>query len=150
MEYMPADLARTLVGMASGTSSEICGFIFDDWTLTTVKNIAKDHEHTFEMGMDAILEAINLGALSGREILGVYHSHPGGSRIPSRTDLIGWPQFIDGSFARYWIISHQIVREFQIITEGEARASKLVHYVNIGVKSGPQEGVDQSVSEGGS
>ncbi|UVF61534.1 hypothetical protein SEA_GENAMY16_10 [Gordonia phage Genamy16] len=148
MEYMPADLARTLSAMASGTHNEICGFILDDWTLISVRNVAKLPTISFEMSMNAILEAVEMAAASGREILGTYHSHPGGSTEPSETDLRGWPRFIDGSYARYWVVTGDTVREFERTGEGSDIGFQLIHSTGIGaVVKRPEEGMDQSVPE---
>ncbi|WPH57960.1 metalloprotease [Gordonia phage LuckyLeo] len=145
MEYMPADLAHTLAAMARSTHNEICGFILDDWTLITVQNIAKIPSANFEMDMSAILEAINLAAKSARDIIGIYHSHPGGMTEPSETDLQGWPRFLDGRYSRYWLVTGETVREFERFGEGAEIGFQLVHSVGIGIPQGPKKGLDQSV-----
>lgn len=148
MEYMPADLAKTLSAMARGTHNEICGFILDDWTLISVRNVAKLPTISFEMSMNAILGAVEMAAASDRKILGTYHSHPGGSTEPSETDLHGWPRFIDGSYARYWVVTGDTVQEFERTGEGSEIGFQLIHSIGIGVVvKRPEEGMDQSVPE---
>lgn len=108
MDAMPADLARYLVQEAqAGAPNEVCGFILRGWHYLPITNISGNPRRTFVMEPLEMMEVLRSVA---EEVLGVYHSHPGGSPRPSDTDIEAWryPQF------RYWIVTYRDAYEWRI------------------------------------
>lgn len=101
---------------AAHPHQEVCGFVISGWQFIPVENVAKNKSREFAFNSygqrKAILHAIGFG----REILGVFHSHPGGTESPSETDIAGWP-FVDSAndYCRYWIISGGEVNEWTLV-----------------------------------
>lgn len=105
---MDPDLARALVREAQqGAPNEVCGFVLQDWMYLPINNISATAQRNFSMDPD---EMLNVLMHESENVIGVYHSHPGGTKEPSETDIAGWqyPMF------RYWIVTYQDVYEWRI------------------------------------
>lgn len=91
---------------------EICGFLMADWTIVEGINVSNS-ESEFEID-----EATTLYAFVERnDLMGVYHSHPGGSTEPSQMDINNAP---DG--LRYFIVTTREIVEW-VIADGVATRS---------------------------
>jgi proteasome lid subunit RPN8/RPN11 len=97
---------QVLTGMiehAEANGDECCGFFFGheqegNRTLTkflVVKNVSIANQHNnFEIASDDYLRAESLAERENLALLGVYHSHPNGSSLPSEYDrLAAQPNF---------------------------------------------------------
>lgn len=93
---------------------EVCGFVLSDGSYIPIRNVAEDTVREFVFQPDEQSRAVMYLVGVGVKIVGVFHSHPGGSEVPSETDLAGWPRLLDGSYCRYWIIANRKVLEFEV------------------------------------
>lgn len=116
MDLISRESASILVALArESPRSEICGFVCRDWTIIPIPNVSAQPWRSFVMNMDAQKKAVET---FGNDIIGIYHSHPGGSPHPSATDLMGIPVDENGKACRYWIIAGQEVVEWELAGEG--------------------------------
>jgi proteasome lid subunit RPN8/RPN11 len=94
---MKLRLSRTLAEAIRSEASaagaqECCGLLLGDRTAMRVDeivpaaNLAADPEHCFEIDPAALLAAHKTARAGGPQIVGHYHSHPGGQPVPSATD----------------------------------------------------------------
>jgi proteasome lid subunit RPN8/RPN11 len=106
---MPQVAGRRLVLAAhEGAPNEICGFILRDWTYMPVDNVSPNPGGSYEM--DDERQLFLMSTFRGM-IIGVYHSHPGGSQSPSRHDvetMLIFPEF------RHWIVTYNNVYEWKM------------------------------------
>lgn len=119
---------RELAARAEATSAECCGFLLGhDRGSRVIKaiipatNIADDKTRYFKVDPLEYLQAEQYADSHGLELLGIYHSHPNGTAIPSETDrLEAQPYFsyvilavTDRRFghARSWRLNH--ARQFE-------------------------------------
>lgn len=93
---------------------EICGFLLEDWTVVPGVNVANS-ESEFEIDKETTLAAY---LDSDDRLMGVYHSHPGGSLEPSQMDINNAP---DG--LRYFIVTTREIAEW-VIADGIATRSE--------------------------
>lgn len=106
---MPCLLQHTiadLVAMSEATDNEICGYIFKDGTIWYVTNMASNPKTSFFMDPD---DSMYIQRTTRDMILGIFHSHPGGSVKPSEHDLAGWPKGLPWD---YYIVSGGVVRKW--------------------------------------
>jgi len=110
-ECMPEDMARTLVREAQGAApDEMCGFIVEGWNYVPVPNCHPEPQRHFSMAEDRILEMLTHNA---HKVLGIYHSHPRGSREPSENDVVMMQNYTPHGF-RFWIVTFNDVFEWRI------------------------------------
>lgn len=108
---LPYDLRYDLIRAAhTSPFAEVCGFITSRMKPFFVLNTADDPRNNFHMSLPNLRRAVELIAAAGDEILGVFHSHPGGSPYPSERDLAGWPNS-DLNW-RYFIVTPDNVYEY--------------------------------------
>lgn len=106
---MPQSTQARLLGAAiAGGEREVCGFIIDTWDLLPMRNVAEG-ERAFAMDDDELLHVYQVW---GRQLLGVYHSHPNGRTSPSDADAMYAPPGL-----RYWIIADNRVYEWDMSHE---------------------------------
>lgn len=96
---------------AASPDREICGFIMAGWIPLSVTNVAHGDR---EFYMDEA-ELLHVYQCHRDEIVGVYHSHPGGSNYPSDSDETFAPKGM-----RYWIVTEEKVTEWEF-RDGRAR-----------------------------
>jgi desampylase len=69
---------------------ECCGILFGCAGLIEAArpaiNVAPDPRHYFEIDPQALIDAYRAERAGGPQVLGYYHSHPGGAAEPSTTD----------------------------------------------------------------
>lgn len=79
---------------------EACGFLLADGEARVVTNVAPDPRHAYEIAPEDVLGLHR----EGRDIIGVFHSHPDGVAAPSVTDLAqarpGWTYVIVATCGR--------------------------------------------------
>jgi proteasome lid subunit RPN8/RPN11 len=109
---MNSECERELREMAiASPAREICGFVMDGWVPLPISNVAHDDR---EFYMDDS-ELLHVYSHHKNDIVGVYHSHPGGSNHPSDADATFAPPGM-----RYWIVTADEVTEWEI-SNGSAR-----------------------------
>jgi len=123
--YVRIDNARLaeLVTRAEDTSGECCGFLLGHdrggrivSAVIPALNIAKNPRMHFEIDPLEYLRAEQYAAQHKLELIGIYHSHPNGTAVPSETDRrMAQPYFsyvilsmIDQQFddIRSWRLNH--------------------------------------------
>lgn len=104
---MSSTCARSLITLAKDSETEICGFIMSDWSFCQVTNVADRPKTSFFMDTQ---ESLAIQRTCHDEIIGIYHSHPGGNPYPSQHDLDGWNPKMPW---RYFIIAGNFIREFK-------------------------------------
>jgi len=85
---------------------ECCGVLVGRGALVTraqaAKNVAPDPTRRFEIDPQALVDAHRAARAGGPQVLGYYHSHPGGAAEPSATD-----RALASGDARVWAIAGQ-------------------------------------------
>lgn len=115
-EGMPVAVRQRLIDLAATfPEREICGFIMMDWWIEPIDNIAPVDR---EFYMDE-QQQLHVMTCHREDIVGVYHSHPSGSPLPSPKDVENAPRNM-----RYWIIAGGQVVEW-VIKNGVAEAAKV-------------------------
>jgi proteasome lid subunit RPN8/RPN11 len=122
-----AVVARLIQQSLESEGREICGFIMKDWWILPIDNIARD-DLEFHMHPD---QQLHVQMEHGADILGVYHSHPGGLNRPSLRDAAMAPFGM-----RYWIIAGDTVSEWEF-KNGEAFPVEVVPEVVAGSLHSP-------------
>ena len=108
---LPYDLRYELIrAAATSPHAEICGFITKGMKMFLVENSADHPQNSFRMALPNYRRAIEIISSSGDEIVGIFHSHPGGSPHPSDNDLKGWPN--PDLHWRYWIVTPTALFEY--------------------------------------
>ena len=83
-------LERILAEAARAAPEECCGILLGrDGLIEETRpapNVAPDPLRRFEIDPQALVDAHRAARGNGPQILGYYHSHPGGSAEPSATD----------------------------------------------------------------
>lgn len=86
-------LAAILSESERARDHEICGLLFGDATHIVehlaCRNIADDARRAFEIDPVQLIAAHTAARRGGLQIVGCYHSHPGGSAEPSLRDADG-------------------------------------------------------------
>lgn len=82
--------------------NEACGFIMENGDIIEIRNVAINPKRTFHMDYHQMVEK-----LSDREdfVKGIWHTHPGGSVVPSYTDLSAIKMGAVQSHWDYWIVT---------------------------------------------
>jgi proteasome lid subunit RPN8/RPN11 len=97
-------LAR-IVGEAGASPHEVCGLLFGTSASIEAaepcRNVAADTATRFEIDPARLLRAHRAARAGGPQLIGCYHSHPGGEATPSREDATcaeanGWLWLIVG------------------------------------------------------
>ena len=98
-------LLTGLAERAAGSTHEICGLLFGDSdqviSAQACANVASDPATRFEIDPAALIAAHRGARQGGPQLIGVYHSHPGGRPDPSERDAAdaapdGWLWMILG------------------------------------------------------
>lgn len=89
---------------------EVCGFIMEDGDIIEIRNVSLAPARHFKMDRQDMVEK-----LKDRVdfIKGIWHTHPGGTTVPSKTDLDG---IKSGSIQRnwdYWIVTSSGVHYYE-------------------------------------
>jgi proteasome lid subunit RPN8/RPN11 len=97
--FLPRQVVNKILQQAESTPQlEICGLIAARDGYPTrcfaVPNVAKDPSHLFAMEPRRQIDVFRKMRERGEELFAIYHSHPGGSAVPSQTDLqqVGYPE----------------------------------------------------------
>lgn len=108
---MPDELARDLVGEAhSGAPNEVCGFVINDWDWISIPNCHPEPSRHFEMEEREMLAVL---ADHRKKVIGIYHSHPRGTRGPSENDVVMMRNYTEHGF-RFWIVTYNNVYEWRM------------------------------------
>ncbi len=91
----PSDAAKVISAAGASFPGECCGLLEgavdpEGWRVLAVhetRNIAEQPEHHFLMDPQQQFELLHRLRGTGRELIGCFHSHPGGRPEPSSTDL---------------------------------------------------------------
>jgi desampylase len=96
-------LVAVMAHADSGPAEEVCGLLFGDAgsidAAVPTGNVAADPARHFEIDPAVLFVAIRAERGGGVRIAGHYHSHPGGSAIPSARDAAA-----AGQPGRLWLI----------------------------------------------
>lgn len=65
--------------------NEACGFILSDGRIIEVGNFAEDPTSSFRMAIPDLAKKLTPEEFS--QIIGIWHTHPKGSIVPSSTDI---------------------------------------------------------------
>jgi proteasome lid subunit RPN8/RPN11 len=104
-------LAKALIAEAhNATPNECCGFVMAGWTYIPIQNCHPDPQQHFEMERESMLALLQHNA---HEVLGIYHSHPRGSKEPSGYDVTMMQNYAVHGF-RFWIVTYNNVYEWSI------------------------------------
>ncbi|MHA3790929.1 M67 family metallopeptidase [Sphingomonas sp. YL-JM2C] len=102
-----AALDEILSSAAASPDAEICGLLLGQATgrgavvaaLRPCANVAADPRDSFEVDPAALIGAHRAARAGGPALVGHYHSHPGGSPVPSARDAAA------AEPGSYWIIA---------------------------------------------
>lgn len=94
---LPVYVRNTLLTLAE-SSEEICGYILAHHEIIIIENVSSSPKDSFVFNpvQQSYVVEIHLN-----EIIGIFHTHPGGIAKPSRKDILGWPPIAE---LRYWIV----------------------------------------------
>lgn len=113
---LPAGLAAQIMREAREAAlRECCGLlegahidgVFTTAALHPARNIA-DAADRFEIDPADQFRALHAARANGRQIIGCYHSHPGGTAEPSRFDHEG-----AGEEGFFWVIAAEKIAAFE-------------------------------------
>lgn len=108
---MKQETRDSLCAKAIGAEpNEACGFILEDETIVECVNISKTPTNSFEMSGCDILDKLEQYDLS--KIMGIWHSHPGGTTYPSSTDIRAITIGAIAKEWRYFIVTKDEVTEW--------------------------------------
>ena len=90
---LPTDVAQTMAALSNNTA-ECCGLLLGRFEgacavvdeAVPSQNLAADPTKEFEIDVALRLRVQRAAREAGREVLGIYHTHPSGSAAPSNTD----------------------------------------------------------------
>lgn len=108
---MPISLAHGLLQFAGTTSEEVCGFVLRDWSFLQTNNVAVNPKREFFIDPTVQADLVNNRF---NEILGIFHSHPGGSQYLSPADIAAFPP----DPWRYWLVAGNRVIEWRRLSDG--------------------------------
>ncbi|MDB5694752.1 MAG: hypothetical protein JWN21_295 [Sphingomonas bacterium] len=101
-----SDLLQRIMADAAAWPDEICGLLFGTpeaiEATEPCRNVAADPHLRFEIDPAALIAAHRAARAGGPQLIGCYHSHPGGNPTPSPRDAAdaaanGWLWLIVGS-----------------------------------------------------
>lgn len=109
-------IRRLMARAVKSPAKEICGFISHDWEIYPIKNRAQGPSQFImdEGEVEAMLYE------TAGDLLGVYHSHPGGSPHPSDAD----ETFSYANYFRYFIVTAQSLYEWRFTNDGPRSVSR--------------------------
>lgn len=110
-DALPVSTVNSLKLAARKSFSEVCGFITNRYDIVYVKNSHPEPDANFIMDAIDYKRAIEQIYVGEDKIIGVFHTHPGGSPHPSMNDIKGWPNEQLGW--RYLIATPDEVYEYQ-------------------------------------
>lgn len=128
---MTVAIARTLLdGLLAAErlspEQEICGLLFGDQARIAAArptlNVASDPARHFEIDPAALIAALREERGGGPGLIGHYHSHPGGSAVPSPRDLAAaepgrlWLILAAGT-ARLWLAEAGSFSEVKMVVD---------------------------------
>lgn len=87
---------------------EECGLVLKNKTIFSIQNVHAEPYSNFQFSIDDLERFCNEHNYS--EVLGVYHTHPSNSPVPSHKDVEGWPK---GGELRYFIVTEKDVYEWR-------------------------------------
>lgn len=102
---LPADALAAIAAHAAGTyPEECCGILAGVWPgggttrvrwVARARNVERERRHDrYELDTGDFLRVDREARQQGLEIVGFYHSHPGGRPVPSRYDAErAWPAY---------------------------------------------------------
>ena len=111
---LPMPVAAALVAIARSSEFEQCGFILDGWGIRPMVNWAYEPRRNFKFMYTEQHDVVD----SGANIIGIYHTHPGGTSRPSQNDIEGWPM-VNGEGCRYWIATSEALSEWAKDKDGK-------------------------------
>jgi proteasome lid subunit RPN8/RPN11 len=102
---------RAVMALAEGSPHEVCGFFSHEWDVISVRNVHRAPARGFAMDEDELLALMER---TDGDLLGVWHSHPGGNPYPSDAD----ESFAFSGFYRYFIVTSESVYEWKFTSDG--------------------------------
>ena len=85
-----AALAEMLSAATTAAPEECCGILFGRGgrieRALQAANVASEPRRRFEIEPQALVDAHRAARAGGPQVIGYYHSHPGGPAVPSATD----------------------------------------------------------------
>ena len=133
-------LATIRADVAANAGREACGLLLGQGAHVEVaqacRNVAADPARRFEIDPAALLAAHRAARGGGPQVLGHYHSHPGGSPVPSPRDAADAPP--DG--ALWLIVGAREARLWRAIAKGvvENRFDPVPCEVDAAAPEGPR------------
>lgn len=92
---------------AQSPEAEVCGFVTSDGMVHTIPNVSANPAHAFFM--DPQLQIAFLKE-NHENVIGVFHTHPGGGIEPSEQDGKGWHPAMPW---RYFIVTADQITEWK-------------------------------------
>jgi proteasome lid subunit RPN8/RPN11 len=120
-----------------GYPYEVCGLIGgrDDTAeiVVPVPNASLTPRVAYEMERQAMVDAIIGFQRAGREVVGIYHSHPDGQAVPSESDIgeATWPDVV-------WLI-------VGVTGDGEGKSPEIVQMRAWTIRGGKREAAEFEV-----
>lgn len=112
-------LDRIVAESVANPFEEVCGLLFGGGGAVTAigpcRNVAADPARRFEIDPAALLGAHRRARAGGPAVIGCYHSHPGGSAVPSPRDADH--AVPDGSV--WLIVAGREVRAWRAVERGD-------------------------------
>jgi len=100
IRFHPRQLARIYAHAWRAHPEECCGLLLGsadrvEAVVPVANAAARDREHRYLIAPRKWLRVDRIAAARGWEILGYYHSHPGGGPAPSAVDAaLAWPGYV--------------------------------------------------------
>lgn len=108
--WLSSEVTDELIKLArEADGNEICGYIKvvgNGFGVHPITNVSEMPAKTFEMHEQ---ELIDLHVAESDDLVGIYHSHPGGNPAPSKIDFEWAPPEM-----RYWIVTYNEVYEWDM------------------------------------
>ncbi len=96
-----ADHLHTIIEHARSSPHEVCGVLVGQREplridqIVAARNVHEQPQQQYLVDAVTLLHADDLARSTGQEIVGFYHSHPGGAAVPSSHDLHdAWPGYV--------------------------------------------------------
>ncbi|WP_242122717.1 M67 family metallopeptidase [Sphingobium sp. Sx8-8] len=118
-------ILEQIMSEAAADPNEVCGLLLGDagriGNVRPAANVAPDPARHFELDPAVLIAAHRSARAGGERIVGHYHSHPGGTPVPSATDAAN--AVADGSFwlivgegvARLWIATAEVAGQVRFV-----------------------------------
>ena len=116
--HHPEPLFESTIGqlleIADIYANERCGFIDNEQSIYTIKNVHHNPRMNFLMDQDQMEEVLTeIYGIQQGNVLGIFHTHPNGYPWPSPRDIVGWPNPKLGW--RYFLVAHGNVSEWELV-----------------------------------